>query len=203
MKAFRTIKRQLRKGGNARRKTLGVDQYLMLIDAAPPHLRAFLTVAYNTGMRSGELRELKWSCIDRDKKVIRLSAKATKEDRPKVIPMNRHDFVFTYLGKPIKGHNGMRTALRTACQKAGITYGEKLSAGIIFHDIRRTVKTNMLNAGVDEVYRNLIVGHSLRGMDAHYMAPSDEDLHRAMARYTAWLDDQIARRNVDRAVDQR
>ncbi len=43
--------------------------------------------------------------------------------------------------------------------------------GIIFHDLRRTVKTNMLSAGVDKVYRDTILGHSLQGMDVHYMAP--------------------------------
>ena len=51
----------------------------------------------------------------------------------------------------------------------------------------------MLNAGVDKVYRDVILGHSLRGMDVHYMAPSAEDLHRAMGIFTAWLDAQIQR----------
>jgi integrase len=63
--------------------------------------------------------------------------------------------------------------------------------GITFHDIRRTVKTNMLNAGVDKVYRDTILGHSLQGMDVHYMSPSEDDLHRAMEIYAAWLDAQI------------
>lgn len=50
----------------------------------------------------------------------------------------------------------------------------------------------MLSAGVDKVYRDTILGHSLQGMDVHYMAPSEDDLLRAMARYTAWLDDELA-----------
>ena len=54
-----------------------------------------------------------------------------------------------------------------------------------------TVKTNMLNAGVDQVYRDVILGHSLHGMDVHYMSPSVDDLHRAMAKYTEWLDAQM------------
>jgi len=63
--------------------------------------------------------------------------------------------------------------------------------GVTFHDIRRTVKTNMLNAGVDQVHRDVILGHTLHGMDVHYMAPSIEDPHRAMAKYTAWLDGEL------------
>ncbi len=58
----------------------------------------------------------------------------------------------------------------------------------------------MVNASIDKVYRDLILGHSLLGMDVHYMAPSDDDLKNAMEKYTAWIDDQIA--NVDHSVDQ-
>ena len=63
--------------------------------------------------------------------------------------------------------------------------------GITFHDIRRTVKTNMVSAGMDKVYRDTILGHSLHGMDVHYISPSEDDLHRAMEIYTAWLDAQL------------
>jgi intergrase/recombinase len=68
------------------------------------------------------------------------------------------------------------------------------------HDVRRRVKTNMLEAGMDKTYRDMILGHSLEGMDRHYIKPSEETLRQAMARYTAWLDEQLE--NVDHAVDQ-
>lgn len=68
------------------------------------------------------------------------------------------------------------------------------------HDIRRTVKTNMLKAGVKKVYRDLILGHSLQGMDVHYIQLDNDDLKAAMAQYTSWLDNQI--QNVDHSVDQ-
>jgi hypothetical protein len=83
-----------------------------------------------------------------------------------------------------------------------VSFGRDLEGGIIFHDIRRTVKTNMLNAGVDKIHRDIILGHSLHGMDVHYMAPSKDDLHRAMARYTDWLDGQLNLQSVDQNVDQ-
>jgi hypothetical protein len=50
----------------------------------------------------------------------------------------------------------------------------------------------MLNAGVDKIHRDIILGHSLMGMDAHYMAPSEADLQRAKGKYTAWLDKNLA-----------
>ena len=216
VKAFRTVRRKLRKAANARRRTLTIDEYLKLMDVAPPHLKAFLIVAVNTGMRTGELRALRWSHIDREKEVIRLPADLTKEARAKIIPMNRHvkrllagitraihhDFVLTYQNQPIITPGGLKNSFITACGKAGIPYGQNVPDGVTFHDIRRTVKTNMLNAGVDKVHRDIILGHSLHGMDVHYMAPSEDDLHRAMARYTEWLDGQLDMHGVDQNVDQ-
>jgi integrase len=185
VKAFRVIKRKLRKADNARRRTLTIEEYLKLVEVAPDHLKAFLTMAFNTGCRTGELRLLRWSHIDREKWVIRLPADVTKESQPKVIPINHHvkrllaelpraihhDFVLTYRHEPIVTPGGLKNSFITSCGKAGIPYGHHEPEGITFHDIRRT-----------------ILGHSLQGMDLHYMAPSEDDLHRAMGIYTAWLD---------------
>jgi integrase len=148
---------------------------------------------------------LRRSFIDREREVIRLPADVTKESRAKVIPMNRHvkavlaeltptihhDFVFTYQHEPIKTPGGLHNSFLTACKKAGIPHGQDHPEGIVFHDIRRTVKTNMLSAGMDKIYRDMILGHSLTGMDAHYISPSEKDLHRAMAIYTAWFDAEV------------
>jgi integrase len=214
VKAFRKVNRKLRRGDNARRQTLTIGEYLKLVEVAPPHLKAFLTVAFNTGMRTGELRGLRWSHIDREKGVIRLPADLPKEKRAKVIPINHHvkqvladlpraihhDFVLTYQHEPIITPGGIKSSFQTACKKAGILHTQENPNGITFHDIRRTVKTNMLKAGMDKAYRDTILGHSLTGMDIHYISLSEDDLHRAIGIYTAWLDAQI--QNVDHFVDQ-
>lgn len=207
VKAFRKVKRRLRKAANARKRTVSVAEYLKLRKAASPHLQEILTVAYSTGMRSGELRALLWSHIDMEKGVIRLPADVTKERKGKIVPMNHHVrtvlagmptpirpdldlFVFTFRGKPIKDPGGLKKSFKTACKNAGIPCGRKVPDGITFHDLRRSVKTNMVKAGVDKVYRDLILGHSLQGMDVHYMAPAETDLQGAMDLYTRWLDSE-------------
>jgi hypothetical protein len=58
----------------------------------------------------------------------------------------------------------------------------------------------MDRAGVSESCRKAILGHSLEGMDKHYLRLNDEDLEQAMEKYTTWIDDQIT--NVDQIVDQ-
>ena len=102
-----------------------------------------------------------------------------------------HDYVFTYGTKPITSEKGITKSFRTACKKTGIVYGKKTEGGLIFHDFRRTVKTYMVDAGVDKAYRDTILGHSLKGMDAHYLAPDADDLKKAMDKYTEWLDGEI------------
>jgi integrase len=99
--------------------------------------------------------------------------------------------VFAYKGKPIGDNGGFKKSFITACTRAGIPQGHHEENGLTFHDIRRTVKTNMLSAGIDKVYRDTILGHSLHGMDIHYLVPSEDDLHRAMSKCTEWLDGQL------------
>jgi hypothetical protein len=76
----------------------------------------------------------------------------------------------------------------------GYRYGRRTPNGIIFHDLRRSAKTNMVKAGVNKVYRDLILGHSLQGMDAHYIVEAglEGELRQAMDQYSAWLHAQLA-----------
>jgi integrase len=224
LKAFRKVKNKCKRGANARKRTITIAEYLKLLENASKHLRPMLKVAMNTGMRPGELRKLRWQYIDRKTGFIILPAEVTKEKKEKNIPINHHvetvlndlkpllgvvtkdhhDFVFTFGGRPLISAGGVKASLKRTCKDAGVPYGRKTTNGIIMHDFRRTVKTNMPKAGVNRVYRDLILGHSLQGMDVHYMSPSNEDLKQAMEKYTAWIDDQMETlsQNVDQFVDQ-
>jgi len=44
-----------------------------------------------------------------------------------------------------------------------------------------------------EATRNVILGHSLKGMDAYYLNPTDQDLAEAMDQYPAWLDEKASK----------
>ena len=149
--------------------------------------------------------------------MIRLPADVIKERENKNIPINHHvkdaldalprglhhDYVITYRGEPLSKKFSLKKQFSDTCKKAKIHYGRKILNGITFHDIRRTVKTNMATAGVSKVYRDTILGHSLKGMDIHYIVPSDEDLINAMDQYTKWIDDKMFPAFVDQTVDQK
>ena len=68
--------------------------------------------------------------------------------------------------------------------------GERVEGGFVFKDVRTSVKTSMARAKVDEVFRDLILGHSLQGMDAYYLKPTEADLKEAMDQYTRWIDEE-------------
>jgi integrase len=205
IRSFRKVKPKVRRGAYSRRRTVTIEEYLKLLDTAPRHFKPMLIVAMSTGMRPGEIRRLRWQQVDRKTGFIRLGAEDTKEKQPKAIPINHHvkavldgivrrldrEEVFSFGGEPITGPKGCYGALRGACKRAGIPYGQKHPEGLTMHDFRRTVKTNMLEAGVDKTYRDKILGHALEGMDRVYINPSEDTLHHAMSRYTAWLDGKI------------
>ncbi|MEA2084575.1 MAG: hypothetical protein U9O82_10125 [Thermodesulfobacteriota bacterium] len=56
LRAFRRVKRRLKKGSNARKRKLTIEEYNSLLSNAAGHLRNILIVAMNTGMRVGEIR---------------------------------------------------------------------------------------------------------------------------------------------------
>ena len=100
--------------------------------------------------------------------------------------------VFLYNGKPIRD---IRTALRKACNKAGILYSRFKKDGFIFHDLRHCFNTNMRKAGIPESVIMSITGHSTREMFDRYNTVDIEDTRQAINQLQNFL-------NVDQTVDQ-
>lgn len=109
-----------------------MDEWLRLKEAAAPHLRRVLTVAYAVGPRKGELLKLEWPDVDMKRREFTL--RDTKNGESRVVPMTEevHEVfkecrkerrldtqrVFLYKEKPISRLN---TAFNAACRRAGIT----------------------------------------------------------------------------------
>ena len=49
IKAFRNVKRKLKKGSNARKRTVSLEEYVKLTQEATSHFRHVLILAFNTG----------------------------------------------------------------------------------------------------------------------------------------------------------
>jgi integrase len=171
------------------------------------YIQPLLQVGYSTGMRLGEIVNLRWANVDLSKKFIHLFAGETKNDEARDIPMidglpdlfeklrranpnaGENDLVFLNAeGEPIRS---FIKAWRKACVAAAIptklngrvevSHFEKdgTYVGFLFHDLRRTAVSNMIDAGIDPLYAKAISGHKTDSVFTRYNIIRDEPLQEA------------------------
>ena len=69
-----------------RKGTLPQDKYPALLAQLPDYLRPVVAIGFRTGMRLGEILNLKWSNVIWLERIIRLDAGTTKNDEAREIP---------------------------------------------------------------------------------------------------------------------
>ena len=163
-------------------KILDRNEIKRLIDASTGYLRAMIIMALNTGMRKGEIFNLKWNSVDFVDNYIYV--KETKSNVMRKIPMNfvvrstlkeikrESDFVFAS-PKTGKHFTGTLHSFKTACKNAGIN-------NLRFHDLRHTAATFMVMGGIDLVTVSQILGHSTIQMTMRYAHPTPENKRKAV-----------------------
>lgn len=204
VKAFKKVKKLLKKGANKRDKVLSVGDFGQLRGSASGIAPALLTTAYWSGMRRGEIFNLEWAQIDLRESVIRLRAEDTKSGRPRIIPLasellNTLRSLPSRFGKrlvfpsPVKDKEGrerpfsdIRGSLESACKGTPFSYGRNEENGFTFHDLRHTFNTDMDRAGVPQVVTMAIMGHEDHSMFGRYRTVTNEDLQDAIRRLEAY-----------------
>lgn len=165
----------------------------------PAHLKPVVILGFYTGMRRGEILNLRWSQVDFGAGVLRLESKDTKTKRPRNIPLGPEvralleawrletmtkypacDRVAHFDGQPIKS---ITRSWKTACRRAGLP-------GKLFHDLRRTAIRNLTKAGVDRKVAKMISGHKTDSVFERYEIMNDQDLIEAAEKVEAYLNRQ-------------
>ena len=218
LKAFKRVRKLLKRNANARKKILAPNQFNRLMEHLPLHTKWILATAFYTGMRSREVLSLTWSKVSLKDRTIQLEAKDTKDREPRLIPICNglyeilngipralhDDHVFLYRGnagkKPGRPVKNIRKSLANSCEKAGIPYGRFMRDGFVFHDLRHTFNTYMRKAGVQESVIMDITGHSTREMFDRYNTIDADDKKDAINRFEGFLHNTSA--TVDQTVDQ-
>lgn len=134
------------------------------------HLKPLIVCALQTGMRRGEILNLKWSNIDFEYNFIELLE--TKSGKSRKIPIssklmkvlndvkNNTEYVFinSYTGMP---YNDIKRSFASLLNKAKIK-------DFRFHDFRHTAATRMLEKGADIRTVQEILGHSSVSVTERY-----------------------------------
>jgi len=160
---------------NERVRVLSEDEERRLLEACNGDLRLIIFVGLHTGMRRGEILNMKWADIDLSKNEIRIPH--SKSGRPRFIPINQ---TLRAILEGLRANTGksalvfpfksVRTAFEKACIRAEID-------GLSFHDLRRTFGTRLLEKGVNIVTISRYYGHSSLLVTQRYLHPRD-DLNR-------------------------
>ncbi len=182
---------------NERDRVLSPEEWDRLFKAAADHLKPILLVAYQLGLRQGEILNLTWDRVDLKRGFITLRGRDTKGKDGRSIPMTpavweslrelnkvrqlHCPFIFLYEGHSIQW---VQRGFGSACQRAGLT-------DFRFHDLRHCAATNLRRAGVDTVTAMKIIGHKSEKMHRRYNSVSETDLSHATQKLNSYLSNTV------------
>jgi integrase len=184
---FGKNKVKLLKEPKGKDRILSEDEEARLLEAVrlttkSQHLEPIIITALNTGMRKGEILNLKWSNVDF--KTGHILVEETKNGEIRRVPMNKKltailesgkkiskgEYVFSENGKP---YGDVKTGWWSALKKAKIE-------GFRFHDLRHTFGSRLGMAGVDIRTIQELMGHKDIKMTMRYSHPTPEHKKNAV-----------------------
>ncbi len=143
-----------------------------------PYLRAMVVIALGTGLRRGEILNLRWEDVDYKGGVVRV--RESKSGRKRAVPMNEDvlealrscvalerlagevpQSAFVFCDRQGQPYRDVKNGFITARRRAGLSW-------LHFHDLRHTFASHLVSAGTPlEVIRDLL-GHSSYAMTLRY-----------------------------------
>ncbi|GAN33481.1 MAG: site-specific integrase [Candidatus Brocadia sp. AMX2] len=169
LKSVRKVK-QLEEN-NKRLRYLTIEELQRLLGCCSPHLKPIVLVSVNTGMRKGEILNLKWDQVDLRHNFILLDK--TKNGERREIPINSTlkelfasmprslESECVFVDKNGKPYGNIKRGFHTALKKAGIR-------DFHFHDLRHTFASHLVMTGVDLPSVKELLGHKSLTMTLRY-----------------------------------
>lgn len=165
-----------------RLRYLSNEEIALLLGNCSPRIYPVVVFALLTGMRRGEILNLKWEDINLEHKIIYLTE--TKSGLPREIPIM--DKLYDLLA-PLRKASGfifdvpkitLRRHFDAALKQAGI-------ANFRFHDLRHTFASHFAMVTHDLYTLQRILGHSTPLLTQRYAHLSNQHLQENMARLDA------------------
>ena len=185
---------------NVRDRIMSQDEYSRLLAHLPYYLKPIVKLAYYSGMRKGEILNLRWDQIDLREGFIHLMPEDTKTQEGRSVPLNDELIgmfqamprglpgvtVFIYQGKPIKD---IKRSFKTACKNAGIE-------NFTFHDFRHTAINNWRLEGHDYFRIMAASGHKTMTVFKRYNTVTKEELKTLVGRKSGPVDTNMDTKQV-------
>ncbi|MCQ9206463.1 MAG: site-specific integrase [Omnitrophica bacterium] len=171
---------------NARMRYLEKEEIRTLIDNCNDTVRPVVILGLYTGMRQGEMLNLKWRDIDIGKGILYILR--TKNDEPREIPMcdivkrtliaipKHKDSPYVFCKKNGKPYGKLRKSFLQALDKSGILHFR-------FHDLRHTFASQFMMAGGELNTLRELLGHKDIKMTLRYSHLSRDHKRRAMENF--------------------
>jgi integrase len=176
-----------------RRQILSVAEEVSLLGVAKGHLRPMIVIALDTGMRRGEITSQRWEDVDFSQRIISVTHSKTPGGELREIPLTQRlceflgerrksgGLVIEFHGHPVRI---IKRTWQTALKNAGIRH-------VRFRDLRHTFNTRLMEAGVLQEVRMVLMGHSpgakIHAVYTHIELPTKRS---AIGKLESWVQDQ-------------
>lgn len=175
---------------NERSRLITPEELAELVDAiAEPDAKAVVTICYETGMRLGEVAQLRRAWLDRRSGIVALPASATKTERARHVTMTRKALdaleAWERQSPPRLGDD--RVFPRKSNRYSGIVSRAKSKLGRDYHlhDARHSAAVRLRRADVQLEVAMAQLGHRGVAMFRRYRNVDDSDLLDARKKLEA------------------
>jgi len=206
---YRVPKIPFARENNIRKGFFEYKDFEKIRNAAAPHLKVAITIAYYTGMRVGEILGLRWDQVDLKDGILRLETGTTKNSEGREVPLvpdlrqilewwwleTKNTYPWCQWIVHWKGQRIQK--IRIAWKKA---FGRAKYEDNVFHDFRRTGVRNLVRAGVSQPVAMAISGHKTDSVFRRYDIVSHQDIVQAGEKLTRYI--QEAKTNTQRIGPQ-
>lgn len=180
---FRMIESSMLNEDHLRRNRVATKEEIeLLLGSCAGTIHKIIDFVLNTGLRKGEVENLKWSDVDFKHKRIATQTYKGGRRQPRNIPMlagaervlntlpRDTEFVFTnHLGKKIPGDGMIHAQFPRIVARCGIN-------DLTFHDLRHTFATHYYRREFNLRAVQMILGHKDPGTTQRYLNLTEADL---------------------------
>ena len=156
-----------------------------------PILKEIIMFTAMTGLRRGEVVNLRWCDVDMDRQTIRIQTSAnfkTKQGKFRILPLHsvafyiisrrmeeeKSEYVFTRIGRPLTG-DWVSKELKHYINKAGLS-----DKDLHFHSLRHSFASWLVQSGVSLYEVQKLLGHSNIAVTQIYSHLQTEYLHTSV-----------------------